>query len=42
VLFSDSTVAEAVNRLAQESNLGGRVTVRADHDNHFHIEMPLA
>ena len=42
VLFSDSAVAVAVNRLAQESHLPGRVAVRADHDNHFHIEMPLA
>ena len=42
VLFSDSAVAVAVNRLAQEDGLPGRVAVRADHDNHFHIEMPLA
>lgn len=42
VLFSDSAVAEAVNKLARENGLRGRVAVRADHDNHFHIEMPLS
>jgi hypothetical protein len=39
VLFSDPAVAEAVNKLAQASRLVGRVVVRDDHDNHFHIEM---
>lgn len=38
-LFSDSDVAKAVNKAAQDNNLRGRVVVRADHDNHFHFEM---
>ncbi len=38
-LFSDSDVAKAVNKAAQENNFPGRVVVRADHDNHFHFEM---
>jgi len=40
VLFSDSTVARAVNELAKKNGLPGRVETRSDHDNHFHIEMP--
>ena len=38
-LFSDSDVAKAVNKAAQDRGLPGRVVVRADHDNHFHFEM---
>ena len=38
-LFSDSDVAKAVNKAAQDRKLPGRVEVRADHDNHFHFEM---
>lgn len=41
VLFGDAVVAQAVNRLAEENGLTGRVVVRADHDDHFHIEIPL-
>lgn len=41
VLFSDSEVASAVNKAAADNGFNGRVVVRADHDNHFHIEMPL-
>lgn len=41
VLFSDGEVAAAVNKHAQAKGLPGRVEVRADHDNHFHLEMPL-
>jgi len=40
-LFSDSEVAQAVNDVAAEKGFPGRVEVRADHDNHFHLEMPL-
>lgn len=38
-LFSDGEVAGAVNKIAEERRLLGRVVVRADHDNHFHFEM---
>ena len=41
-LFSDQEVCEAVNRFAEEKNLPGRMVVRADHDTHFHFEMPLS
>jgi hypothetical protein len=40
-LFSDQVVCEAVNEIAQEKGFPGRMEVRADHDNHFHFEMPL-
>lgn len=38
-LFSDEEVAEAVNNLARERGFDGRVEVRSDHNNHFHLEM---
>lgn len=38
-LFSDSEVAKAVNEVAAEKGFPGRVVVRADHDDHFHLEM---
>ncbi|WP_306051824.1 penicillin-insensitive murein endopeptidase [Oceaniradius stylonematis] len=41
VLFSDAKVGVAVNKLAKDKGLSGRVVVRADHDDHFHIEMPI-
>ncbi len=40
-LFSDQDVCETVNNLAMEKGFPGRMVVRADHDNHFHFEMPL-
>lgn len=39
ILFSDAEVAKAVNELAEKKGFSGRVRVRADHDDHFHIEM---
>lgn len=39
-LFSDQVVCDAVNELAADKGFPGRMVVRADHDNHFHFEMP--
>lgn len=39
-LFSDQVVCDAVNKLAADKGFPGRMVVRADHDNHFHFEMP--
>jgi hypothetical protein len=39
VLFGDSVVAHAVNKIAREIRLVGRVDVRDDHKDHFHIEL---
>lgn len=39
VFFADGVVAEAVNRLATERGIEGRVLVRPDHDDHFHMEV---
>ena len=39
-LFSDQVVCDAVNKLAADKRFPGQMVVRADHDNHFHFEMP--
>ena len=40
-LFGDRQVCEAVNRLAKQEGLSGRMAFWSDHKNHFHFEMPL-
>ena len=39
-LFSDQVVCDAVNNLAADKGFPGRMVVRADHNTHFHFEMP--